>query len=289
MNICCVVPTIRPKSYKEFRKAWDKVFDEYKIKLLTVWDGDKPKLEVDGKWFTVKDVMGKHENLIFNKNDGVRNLGFAYIAKYLPEVDIIMSLDDDVLPQKSSVEGHLIALEGRFPLKWISTASIYTRGFPYGIRDEAECVFSHGVWDGVPDLDAPTQLVSPINDLTFYKGAIPQGIYAPICGMNIAFKRKLLPYVYYAPMGPRVGMDRFADIWMGINVKRVCDKKGWAMVTGYSHVTHNRASNVWKNLQKEVKGLELNETYWLGDEKGVYFKMYAEKREQWKQLIEKQS
>jgi hypothetical protein len=106
-----------------------------------------------------------------------------------------------------------------------------------------------------------------------------------MCGMNIAFKRKMLPYMYYAPMGYAVGLDRFADIWLGITSKRTIDENGWAVVTGYSRVRHDRASNVWKNLQKEARGLELNETFWEGDENDPYFKIYEDNRKKWFELM----
>jgi hypothetical protein len=231
--------------------------------------------------------MGYDTDLIFNKNDGVRNLGFAYIARFLPKVETIITLDDDTLPLPNSIRGHLAALNKRFPLSWMSTASDYVRGIPYGVRKEGECVVSHGVWKGIMDWDAPTQLVKGNRQLKFYKGTIPRGVYFPFCGMNVAFKRKMLPYMYYAPMGYRVGMDRFADIYLGINLKRKCDENDWAIATGYSKVVHERASDPWKNLEKEVVGggLKLNETYWCGNEQDPYFKLYKDCRKRWEEWM----
>jgi reversibly glycosylated polypeptide/UDP-arabinopyranose mutase len=117
-------------------------------------------------------------------------------------------------------------------------------------------------------------------------GPIPKGVFYPMCGMNIAFKRKMLPYMYFAPMGHRVGMDRFGDIWCGIESKKVIDKKGWAVITGLASVKHKRASNVFTNLVKEAKGLGLNETYWKGDKTDPYFKLYADCRKRWKTMIQ---
>lgn len=283
-EIACVIPTVRPKSWKTFIKAWQPQFNKYKVEVIKVEDGDNPILTHRGKKYTVKQIMGKSANLIFNKNDGVRNLGFAYIAKFLPNIETIITLDDDTLPLPNSISGHLSVLKRHFPLDWMSTATDYVRGIPYGVRNQGECVVSHGVWKGVMDWDAPTQLVKGNRQLKFYKGAIPRGIYFPFCGMNVAFKRKMLPYMYYAPMGYRVGMDRFADIWLGINLKRVCDKNNWAIATGFSTIRHERASNVWTNLKKEVKGLILNETYWEGDTKDDYFKLYDKCRKLWQKL-----
>ncbi len=281
MPVAVVVPTIRPASYEKFLKAWFPFIEKHDASLIKVVDGENPT--AGGK--TVKEIMGKDADLIFNKNDGVRNLGFAYIAKYLPQVEVIITLDDDVLPYEDPIQSHLEALRLNVSTSWVSTASEFMRGFPYSVRNESEVVLSHGVWEGVKDYDAPTQLVNGNKDVTFYKGVIPKGVYYPMCGMNIAFKRKMLPYMYFAPMGYRVGMDRFADIWLGVTSKRIIDRNGWAVVSGYAKVKHERASNVFKNLQKEAKGLELNETFWQGDEKDPYFKLYRENRKRWEKFI----
>lgn len=284
--IAVVVPTIREESYKQFVRAWDGLFTKHNVTLLKVTDGDDPTLTVEGRVGVSKlsEEYKEVRDLIYNKNDGVRNYGFWFISQF-PEVEYIITLDDDVKPIGDPIQDHLDALNRPYPISWMSTSDYYMRGFPYKIRDEAEAVLSHGVWEGVKDWDAPTQLVLGNRDVSFYKGAIPKGIYYPMCGMNIAFKRKMLPYMYYAPMGYKVGMDRFADIWLGITSKRIIDEKGWAVVTGYSRVLHERASNVWKNLQKEAKGLELNESFWEGDETHEYFNLYAQRRAEWEKLI----
>lgn len=249
---------------------------------MTVWDGDIPEVEHNKKDYSVKKIMGKYSDLIYNFNDGVRNLGFAFVQKYLPNVETIITLDDDVEPLSGTIQAHIDVLKGFVPVSWLSTTSEYTRGFPYGLRNEAEVVLSHGVWEGVKDWDAPTQLVKGNPDVTFYKGPIPKGIHYPMCAMNLAFKRKMIPYMYQAPMGHLIGLDRFADIWCGIESKKIIDKNGWAAVSGYAKVKHERASNVFTNLQKEAKGLSMNENYGMGD----YFKLYQNNRERWRKFCE---
>ncbi len=281
MSIAVVIPTIRPERYTSFEFAWTELFDNHIPEILVVWDGEEPTVEWRGNHFNAKSTLGKDADLIYNKSDCCRNLGFAFIAKYLPQVETIITLDDDTEPIGDTIQDHLEALERCVPISWLSTASEYMRGFPYGVRKEAEVVLSHGVWEGVKDYDAPTQLANGNKDCEFYQGPIPKGVYYPMCGMNIAFKRKLLPYMYFAPMGYKVGLDRFADIWSGIESKKVIDQNGWAVVSGYAKVTHNRASNVFKNLQKEALGIELNEGFWKGEEKHEYFKLYKERRKRW--------
>lgn len=278
-DIAVVIPTIRPESMKTFIKAWTPLFEQHNIELVIVLDGKNPT--VNG--LTPKEVMGKYAAILTNFCPAIRNLGFAYVAKKLPDVNTIITFDDDVKPLGDTIADHINALSKRVPISWMSTASEYMRGFPYTVRTEAEVVLSHGVWDGVADWDAPTQLVLGNRPVTFYKGPVPKGIYYPMSSMNLAFKRKVLPYIYHAPGFD--GASRFNDIFAGILSKRELDAKGWAAVTGYARVYHERASNAYKNLQNEALGIELNETFWKNDEKHPYFKEYRSRYKLWKEFI----
>ena len=285
-NIAVVIPSIRPKDYGKFVVAWGELLLKHNVEFITVWDGEKPIVSHNHQDFTADQVMGRYKNVLSNFVATIRNLGFAYVAKYLPDVEYIITLDDDETPIGDPIQDHIDALNMRVPVSWMSTASEYTRGFPYGVRQEAEVVLSHGVWEGVADWDAPTQLVLGTHrPVTFYKGAIPKGIYYPMCSMNLAFKRKLLPYIYHAPKA--LGVVRANDIFAGIVSKRAIDKRGWAAVTGYSRVNHQRASNVFKNLREEAVELELFETFWKGQEDHPYFKIYRDKLKRWKEFIKK--
>lgn len=278
-NIAVVIPTIR--DMKPFMKAWQPLFDKHNVEVVIVYDGEKPTV----RDLNVRDVLGDYSDCIVNFNGGVRNLGFAYIAKYLSDVEIILTLDDDTLPIGDPIQDHLDALKQMVPVSWMSTASEYMRGFPYGIREEAEVVLSHGVWEGVADWDAPTQLVKGNREVTFPKAPIPKGIYFPMCIMNVAFKRKLLPYIYQAPPVPEMNIGRSDDIFCGILAKREIDKQGWAAVTGYARVNHQRASDVYSNLNKEAKTIELMETFWKGDESHSYFRIYRDKLKLWQDFL----
>jgi reversibly glycosylated polypeptide/UDP-arabinopyranose mutase len=278
-KIAVVVPSIRPESLKKFMKAWQPLFDKHNVELLVVLDGKVPTVGA----YRVEQVMGKFTDAISNFNGGVRNLGFALVAKHYPDIEVIMTFDDDEVPIGDPILDHLTALGMRVPISWFSIASEYTRGFPYAVRHEAEVVLSHGVWEGVADWDAPTQLVMGNRPITFYKGPIPKGIYYPMCGMNIAFKRKLLPYIYQAPKA--LGLGRTNDIMAGILSKREIDKRGWAVVSGYARVFHERASNVFKNLQEEAIEIGLYETFWQGDESHPYFKIYRKKLKLWQAFL----
>lgn len=292
-NICIVVPTIREDQLKKFKAAWADLFAKHDVELIVVHDGERDKVYLEHDTPTrlsIKDVMGKDEDLIFNKTAAVRNLGFAYVAKELTEATTIITLDDDVTPgYRDPIWEHMAAMIYNRPISWINTMdNRYARGFPYAIREEAPVKVSHGFWEGVHDFDAPTQLMLAPNNLgddTQYQGVIPKGVYYPMSSMNLAFHRDALPFMYMAPSGERTpGIDRFDDIWCGIYSKRELDKRNWAVVTGYSTVQHDRASNVFKNLQKEAKGLEWNEEVWKKDPKDPYFTEYAKLRKRWEKF-----
>lgn len=286
-SIAIVVPTIRPESFAIFMQNWKYLFLKHNTTVISIKDGDEPKL-LSFEEKSVKEIMDEDSDLIYNFNDGVRNLGFAYIAKFLPDIEYIITLDDDCYPMEGTdpIQDHIDALNMKVPVSWISTASEYMRGFPYEIRDEAEVVLSHGVWEGVKDWDAPTQLTRGNRDVTFYKGVVPKGVLFPMCIMNVAFKRKILPYMYQAPAYK--DYQRFSDIWCGINAKRAIDEKGWAAVTGYSTIYHSRASNVYTNLKKEARGIGINEGYWKGEiseDDKEYFDNYHTKMKRWENLM----
>lgn len=296
MTIACVVPTIRPTEYMQFIEAWAPLFERHDVRLVTVFDGDTPvAVSGDGR-HTAVDLLGDDADLIYNRSDVCRNLGFAYIAAadYLRDVTHILTLDDDVAPRSDTIADHLAALDMHAPISWISSSpDAYTRGFPYQVRYEAPVMVSHGVWYGNADWDAQTQLANGNAPLdSFYRGPVPRGALLPFCGMNVMVRREILPLLYFAPMGPRASLDgqiwdRFGDIWLGITLKQELDRREWALVTGYAAVEHTRASDVQVNLRKEAAGLRWNEHFWQqGDSTPhPYFAMYAEKRARWQSRI----
>ncbi|MCK9370952.1 hypothetical protein M0R04_13660 [Candidatus Dojkabacteria bacterium] len=259
-KIAIVVPTIRMKeSMPAFKEAWKSLFDKHQVELIVIDDtGDTPQVIHNGE---KKDLQS---DLVSNKCAGVRQLGFLYVAKHLPDVEYIFTTDDDCFPIGDPIQDHIDQLNRKVPISWISTAiNAFMRGFPYGVREEAPVMLSHGVWENTPDWDAPTQLLMPKDfKPEYYKGIIPKGIFAPICGMNVMFRREALPYIYFAPVGQYKGAERFDDIWMGLEVIKEFAKLNWAIVSGYARVNHLRASNVFTSLAKEAVGIRKNEEYW---------------------------
>ena len=291
-NIAVVVPSHKQELTESFLKAWQPLFDKHDVEFILVDDsGDKPFIVHGiGKLYDIP-VHVKHKgkkinskSLISNHCAGVRQLGFQYIAQRLPDVEYIITLDTDESPIGDPIQDHIDQLNRKVPISWISTGvDEYFRGFPYGVRTEAPVMMSHGVWEGSYDWDAPSQLHKGDKKVDFYRGPIPKGIFTPICGMNLAFRREALPYVYFAPVGQYKGAERWDDIWMGLEVIKDFARLNWAIVTGYAKVQHLRASNVFNSLEKEAVGIKMNEVYWKG-EHDEWYKDFISKREKWKEL-----
>lgn len=259
-DIAIVVPSHKQELTDLFLSNWKDLFEKWKDRLefiLVNDSGEAPIVEYQNEKIHIEN------NLVSNKCAGVRQLGFLFIAQSLPDVKYILTFDTDTAPIGDPIADHINQLNTKVPISWLSTANVYMRGFPYGVREEAQVMMSHGVWETTPDYDAPTQLLFPKSfKPTYYQGPIPKGIFAPICGMNLAFRREALPYVYFAPVGQFKGCERADDIWMGLMVIKKFAELNWAIVSGYAKVDHLRASNVFANMEKEAVGIRHNELLW---------------------------
>jgi hypothetical protein len=125
-------------------------------------------------------------------------------------------------------------------------------------------VLNHGLWSGVPDFDACTQLVARRMEISvaWSDQTISRGQYFPMCSMNIAWRPEFTPAMYFLLMGPTYPFDRFGDIWAGVLAKRIADHLGLMVNSGSPGILHERASNVFENLAKESRGLSVNERFW---------------------------
>jgi hypothetical protein len=255
----------------EFLEAWDQELAGATI--LVVEDSPEQTFAVSGAnvrhfaWCDIDATLGEHSWIIPRGTGCVRSFGCWMAARM--EADMIVALDDDVRPDPAHpnfLEAHWARLQSARDPAWTSTLKdAAPRGYPYFTTDrEDPVVLNHGLWSGVPDFDAATQLVSSRMAISgeWIDQTVPRGRYFPMCSMNIAWRPEFTPAMYFLLMGPDYPFDRFGDIWGGVLAKRIADHLGLAVNSGSPAVLHQRASNVFTNLEKESRGLARNETFW---------------------------
>lgn len=286
-SIAVVVPTIRVECIQRFLDAWSSEFVKQNVHVYIVEDnpnitfdvGKRPFKYTHYSWAEIDQDLGDHARLIPRRTDCIRSYG--YYKAYKAGAKYIVTLDDDCCPptldqyllQKEQqpqgvVAKHVQNLETLAEENiWRSTIEgLRPRGIPYKSTIRARrIVISHGLWLNIPDLDALTQLTHP-NDSYKYEliqQIIPRGYYYPMCGMNVAFTREVVPAMYFLLMGRDYTYDRFGDIWAGIFTKKIADHLDHAVSSGLPAIWHEKASDPWKNLDKERPGYPVNEFLWM--------------------------
>jgi hypothetical protein len=240
--------------------------------VIVVEDNPEKTFDISGPnvrhfcWADIDRELGSSSWIIPRRTDCVRS--FGYYHAYASGVDMIVTLDDDCYPKSENfLEQHHTKLTSPASQNaWVSTGhGPFPRGIPYHSTSRtAECVVNHGLWAGVPDFDAITQLANVRLNQLFepLDQVIPKSSFFPMCGMNLAFKPRMTPAMYFLLMGKTWPFDRFGDIWCGLFLKKICDHLGLAICSGEPRIDHQRASSVWSNLRKEVTGYEVNESLW---------------------------
>lgn len=277
LNIFIVIPTIRNL---DVFYEWQDILSN--CHLIIVEDRPEPQVKIPNIkaksiihycWSDIKKDFGTDEWIFSRRNAGIRNYGFW--KAYQTGADIIITLDDDCYPvDRDWVRQHVSNLGYRAPASWQTTyphpAYLYTRGFPYSVRDKYPTVISHGLWSGALDQDAKTEVVTGKLNQPAYppiRSLIPVGYFFPMSSMNLAFRREITPAMFfpmmgYDPDGHPWGFDRYDDIWAGIFAKKICDHLNLAVISGSPFVEHRKASDPAANLGKEKTGLVANEYLW---------------------------
>lgn len=281
-QVVVVVPTIREASIKQFLAAW-----QFPCPVIIVEDNPEPTFDIGDvygyeathyTWADIERDLGVDSWIIPRRTDCIRSYG--YWRAWQTGAQYIITLDDDCLPTENEgsqtapcfIQEHLINLQPHTIDRWYSTiGGAYSRGYPYEQHEsEIPVGISHGLWFGVPDFDSLAQLHhrragSP--EIEYLNGIVPRGSYYPMCGMNLAWRRKYTPLLYFLLMGQdhqgnAYPFDRFGDIWAGIISKKILDYLEVGVWSGGPLVRHERASNVWVNFDKEHEGIKANERFW---------------------------
>ncbi|XP_023526126.1 probable UDP-arabinopyranose mutase 2 [Cucurbita pepo subsp. pepo] len=266
-----VIPTIRNL---DFLEMWRPFFQPYH--LIIVQDGDPSKVIKVPEGFDyelynrndINRILGPRANCISFKDSACRCFGYMVSKK-----KYIFTIDDDCFVASDPSGKPINALAQHIKnLLCPSTpfffntlydpyrdGADFVRGYPFSLREGVPTAVSHGLWLNIPDYDAPTQLVKPLERNTRFVDAvltIPKGTLFPMCGMNLAFDRDLIgPAMYFGLMGDGQPIGRYDDMWAGWCIKVICDHLGLGVKTGLPYIYHSKASNPFVNLRKEYKGI----------------------------------
>lgn len=234
MTTRLVVPWYNPTQLAQFCEAWA-------IK------------QTDHRFIFQHDVH--REGCATTKNKGIQEAAASGAT-------VVIILDDDCLPEDGQtldqfIEGHEQALEPQPVQIFTAVTDPPSRGTPYLNRTVTMPVAaSMGFWSQIGDYDAPSQLVhGATTPMQFHRATI-WGRYFPLCGMNLAFRIDQWPWCQF------VNVPRFDDIWQGFLWQKKAFHHGECFNLAGPVVKHSRQSNVWANLEVEVRNLERNETIW---------------------------
>jgi hypothetical protein len=184
------------------------------------------------------------------KTSAIRQSGLEY--GYAEGYDYVLTVDDDCILPADWAANHRSTLGGLVPVVVNTVPGHVIRGrtvdhmLPIGI--------SHGLWSGVLDYPAWWQLSNnppniKIEDRGWEKISSP----FPMCGMNVGFRREVLPAVFFQHT-----FLRHDDIFAGWLAQQVLDLHGYGFANGGAVVQHLRASNAEENLKKEAPGDAVN-------------------------------
>jgi reversibly glycosylated polypeptide / UDP-arabinopyranose mutase len=266
MRKALIIPTNRPERLHEWAAAWQDVGDWDVVYLILDRAGT---CQLDWPWPTIVKSWDHLDQLdprreVFSRQDSAIRC-FGFMLAWQDGCEWIGTLDDDCYPADVPwFAGHIADLTGR--TRWYRTVrDVRPRGLPYkNLGHMPHCVVSHGLWHGVPDLDAPNTLCGNVENYQAPRcpEIVPRGLYLPLCGMNLVFHRQAAPLMYFPLMGQGSPYRRFDDIWCGILAKKCLDALGWSLVNGGPRIKHIRASDPFVNLVKEAPGIAANETFW---------------------------
>lgn len=259
MKYAIVTPWHNPAQKESFLEAWD---------VTTV-----------PEWLVLQQDKDK-SGCAVTKNRGIQE------AIKEREAEVVIVLDDDCYPEiddgpcwlQDLAKDHLTALEPQEVELYLTVTDPPSRGTPYFNRSvKLPVAASMGFWTNVPDLCAPAQLVrGPLCPMTFKRETV-YGRPFPYCGMNVAFRAEWWPWCSF------VDLQRVDDIFAGYLFQKEAYRRGCCFNLNGPLVFHSRQSNVWRNLEEEVKYLERNETLWSD----VFFHPSNEYEELLKLLPEK--
>lgn len=300
-----VIATCRQDSMQRWLDAWRPELRETAIYMIE--DSFSPVMELNitgytnfrrWSWSGIDRILGENSWIIPRRTSAIKSFGF--LKAHQDGYTHIWTLDDDCYPEddREYPTGQLMQLSLREsaaiedPSWWntITPTGLYPRGYPYGIRQKTSPVMiHHGLWSGVPDLDGITALeyADFRTEPATTAQVVPRGAFFPMCGMNLAFRREMVPAMYFGLQGHErdatydqysfsrvpgaisrvpgtspLPFDRFDDIWAGLFAKKVCDHLGYTVTSGSPSILHTRESDPTMRVIKEGPGIAAHEILW---------------------------
>ncbi len=233
-----------------------------------------PVQSMDVDWIIVHDqkkrpVKGEATHIVApdpemygQRCDSIRSAGFA--LAYERGADYILTVDDDCEIPKNWAHSHVDALHNSVHPWWYTTPDNRPRGLPYDVTSLPVAI-SHGLWNGMPDLDGQTQLGYEKYHLepdVYHENKWQRiGTPFPQSSMNLGFRREVACVMYQPFQGELTPFDRFADIWCGLFAQKALEGQ-YVFMNGGACVYHRRASNAKANFKKEMPGRAEHETLW---------------------------
>lgn len=261
-----VIPTIRDL---DFLEEWRWSFEEHHLIIIQDGDPDREIAVPEGynfdlyNWDDIEADLGDDRWVISKRDSACRCYGFLKAdSRY------VYTIDDDCFPavkpgggRVDALNQHKENLETSAHPEFFNTLydQEFVRGYPFDRRGGVPTAVSHGLWLNVPDFDAPTQMVKPNwrnNKYVDVVQTVPSETLYPMCGMNLAFDRKLIgPAMYFGLMGEGYPWGRYDDMWAGWCSKVICDHLGYGVKSGLPYVRHEKASSWKSNFKKEQNGI----------------------------------
>ncbi len=265
MRTALVVPTCRPAGLRAFLGAW-RPFPWDDTVVVADLPGPVAGLPPAVRQFCWADLERHPAGELFSRQDSACRC-FGFLQAVAGGADVVLTLDDDCFPPADAaswLRGHLANLAGA-PAWASSVPGLRVRGLPYrGEGRPLRVGVSMGLWAGQADRDACSRLVQEAGPF-----APPGGVRVmadcqlfPLCGMNFAFRREVLPAVYFPPMGRGSPYARFDDIWGGLAAQAALVPLGYRFTVGEPFVEHRGAGDVFEALRREAPGVAANEWVW---------------------------
>jgi len=314
MLTAIVTTTINPPSFLEVYQENFKKFEvnPEEVVFIIVGDNKTPKEfvlplhlrfeypfeywhpEVQEAWIrqTFSQDSKEIKRLIIPHNDP-RRRNFGFLRAQEIGADVIITIDDDNLPQPNSdwLGEHLRGLQGTSRpiihspngiinpcrLLHINEPYVYSRGYPiseflsddvivYAWEYGRGSILNMGLWTEKPDVDSFTNLVYPNlhsfgQKFPFSYFGVEGNNYFPINTQNTAFKKELSIF-HNLYMDPSF-IHRYDDIWMGLFAQKLANKFGDITSFGLPLVMHKRNTHDYqKDLRTEFLGIGMNSKMW---------------------------